>query len=160
MIYILGTQQIRPTHKIEFAPGFKRSVESLRLDPEYGVQWLHNHDIKCVDGQRPATRPDEFTEVTYVLERKIDGYYRWAEVERVVDEDAKEAAKTEAARVARISEILTELQSLDLSSVRPLRALQANPESEPDLIRLTDYENRAEELRLELAGLNLPQGEI
>ena len=53
----------------------------------------------------------------------------------------------------RISEIKSELQRLDLESVRPLRAINAGTDTAEDRDKLAELDSQAEALRQELATL-------
>ena len=54
----------------------------------------------------------------------------------------------------RINEIKSELQRLDLESVRPLRAINAGTDTEEDRDKLARLDAEAETLRNELSGLS------
>ena len=64
-----------------------------------------------------------------------------------------QAEKDLSAKEARISEIKSELQHLDLESVRPLRAINAGTDTAEDRDKLAELDAEAEVLRQELAGL-------
>ena len=56
-------------------------------------------------------------------------------------------------KVERISEIKSELQRLDLESVRPLRAINAGTDTAEDRDKLAELDAEAGVLRKELVGL-------
>lgn len=87
-----------------------------------------------------------------VWDKKPDGYLTpeaWAADHPAPGPDPEEE------RRARIEAIKTELASLDLASIRPLRSIDNGDDTPADHAKLVDLEARAAELRAELkAGAN------
>lgn len=57
---------------------------------------------------------------------------------------------------ARRAELLTELAAIDAASARPLRAILVGSATDEDRARLTELDEQAAALRLELAALDAP----
>lgn len=92
---------------------------------------------------------EPFTSYETRWEKGADLIYREVVVTAVVDE----AAKAEAEKQQRISEIKQELDQIDLKSVRPVRAIQAGTGTVDDTAYLSQLESEAQVLRTELAGM-------
>ena len=60
----------------------------------------------------------------------------------------------DAERLARLTEIKTELAAIDLASIRPLRAVDNGSDSIGDHQRLIELERKAAALRAEMEKLN------